>query len=66
MTQMTVTVVWGFFVPARKEKKENLFVWALVIIKKTWNKGEKDSPIAWMMPDMSFGPVSIAAALYFA
>ena len=35
MTQMTVTVVWGFFVPARKEKKENLFVWALVIIKKT-------------------------------
>ena len=33
MTQMTVTVVWGFFVPVRRNKKENLFVWALVVLK---------------------------------
>ena len=42
MTQMTVTVVWGFFILARREKKENLFVWASVIIffKKHEIKGK--------------------------
>ena len=38
---MTVTVVWGFFIPARRNKKENLFVWALVVIKKHEIKGKR-------------------------